>query len=208
MPVGSGVYTLQHKKDKSISWVHNVFTQNDTRVFQQLQQCRPDSLEKGTLTLNCNLCPSTFAPKVQFIWQERALRIMLKHSKLSWWWHRWTRCASSQVAHAQTQVWVRNMDMKNNHIIIMHITPPCIIKKSRNVRGPWPKSHQSSHKNSSKVMFSLLLFTLLRPHQWCNPCSGPVVARAMWKQACEPLGRRDNSALAEYTATGPRVTAP
>ena len=50
-------------------------------------------------------------------------------------------------------------------IIITRINPPCIINKSRNVRGClWPKRHKICHKKvSESVMFSLLISIVLWP---------------------------------------------
>ena len=54
----------------------------------------------------------------------------------------------SVVAHAWTQAWVRNVDMKYK---ITRFTLVWIIKKPRNVRGRLrPKQHKISHKKSRK----------------------------------------------------------
>ena len=109
---------------------------------------------KGTLTLGnpYHALAWLTKPKVYFAGLLWALRTLLKHNTLSWPWHGWRgELWHSTVAHAGPQAWGCNVDMKYNHAI----TPPCMIKNSKNVFLKGVFMTKTTQNKPQKKLYSL-----------------------------------------------------
>lgn len=165
-----------------------------------------DKRFKGALTLGNPYCAQArLTPKIQFVWQVWALcTVWAQYGALSWPWHGWKKVCSTStewmLMHEHScSTWTWS--------IIIRITPPHMMKKSRNVSGPsMTKTIQISHKKVSKVSHVLCVSfhcaaTALQYGDVCTRSN-----RDQSNAAQRGTGEEGQSCFGK--ATGPSVSAP